>query len=733
MKLKNLFYAAIGMVALSCAVNSCKSEEDFYAPSAAVSAETLYFDAAGGTQTFVVSATRDWTLSTDADWIGLSTLKGSANEDVTITVTTAANDSYNQTDVIEVVVGGGLVTKEVTVIQEGPLGEYTTPTITIAEFLQTDGQTTYRVEGKIGNINTSYNYFYVTDSTGTVEVYKPTNWDDFADLIVTGYTAVVEGVYTKYTNSSGKSYDEIVGQIISITPTEQGDVEKVTVEEFLKTDGSTIYEVEGTISDINTTYKYFWLTDETGKVEVYQPTNWDDFADQIVAGYTAVVQGTYTQYTNKSGKTFDEIVGKIISITPGKGGQTGSHTDDGTTGTQTDPYTVNQVLYLMENSLNDESANVYVKGKVSEIKEISTSYGNASYYISDDGTTTDQYYIFRGYYLGNVKFTSEDQIKVGDEVVIYGKLITYNSTYEMAQGNYIYSLNGETSGTTPSTGSHSDDGTKGTVDSPYSVNQVLYLMENNKNDESAQVYVKGKISQIKEVSTSYGNASYYISDDGSTTDQYYIFRGYYLGNVKFTSEDQIKVGDEVIIYGKLITYNSTYEMAQGNYIYSLNGSTSGSSTGGSETGGETGGESGTTTNVTWSSSSDWDTSGTTVITYTSGSYTITCDKGGGKTNPTVASANDCRVYANGTVTIKSTSGNISKVVFNISKKGLYRLAAITADSGTVASQSSGDKTVTWTGSASSVTFTVGATADYGSDGSSKAGQLCFDSVDVTAE
>jgi len=257
-------------------------------------------------------------------------------------------------------------------------------------------------------------------------------------------------------------------------------------------------------------------------------------------------------------------------------------------------------------------------------------------------------------------------------------------------------------------------------------------MENNKNDESAQVYVKGKISQIKEVSTSYGNASYYISDDGSTTDQYYIFRGYYLGNVKFTSEDQIKVGDEVIIYGKLITYNSTYEMAQGNYIYSLNGSTSGSSTGGSETGGETGGESGTTTNVTWSSSSDWDTSGTTVITYTSGSYTITCDKGGGKTNPTVASANDCRVYANGTVTIKSTSGNISKVVFNISKKGLYRLAAITADSGTVASQSSGDKTVTWTGSASSVTFTVGATADYGSDGSTKAGQLCFDSVDVTA-
>ena len=188
---------------------------------------------------------------------------------------------------------------------------------------------------------------------------------------------------------------------------------------------------------------------------------------------------------------------------------------DETTGTADDPYTVAKALYIINNNLMTDQ-NVYVKGIVSSIKEISTSYGNGSYYIKDaDGT--DEFYIFRGYYLGNTKFTSEDQLKANDEVVVYGKLILYSNTPEMAQGNYITELNGEKSGG-ESTGDHTDDGTTGTVDDPYTVNQALYLTENGLNDEDAYVYVKGTVSSIKEISTSYGNGTYYISDDGSTTD-----------------------------------------------------------------------------------------------------------------------------------------------------------------------------------------------------------------------
>lgn len=105
--------------------------------------------------------------------------------------------------------------------------------------------------------------------------------------------------------------------------------------------------------------------------------------------------------------------------------------------------------------------------------------------------------------------------------------------------------------------------------------------------------------------------------------------------------------------------------------------------------------------------------------------------GSGSTPPSYnATGKDLRVYAKGTVTISSVDKIITGIVFNISAQGKKRLAPVTASVGTVASQSSGDETVTWSGSSSTVTFTVGDKADYGSE-STKAGQLCFTSVVVT--
>ena len=88
---------------------------------------------------------------------------------------------------------------------------------------------------------------------------------------------------------------------------------------------------------------------------------------------------------------------------------------------------------------------VYVIGTITKIKEVSTSYGNATYWIGD-GTeySSNDLEIFRGYYLEGDRFTAEDQIKVGDKVVVYGKLVDYNGTKEMTTGSSIYSLNGVT-------------------------------------------------------------------------------------------------------------------------------------------------------------------------------------------------------------------------------------------------------------------------------------------------
>ena len=90
---------------------------------------------------------------------------------------------------------------------------------------------------------------------------------------------------------------------------------------------------------------------------------------------------------------------------------------------------------------------VYVKGTVSTLKEINTQYGNATYNISDDGTTTNELVVYRGYYVGGEKFTLGDEIEVGDEIVVYGKLVLYNNTTpEINTGSSIYSVNGVTTG-----------------------------------------------------------------------------------------------------------------------------------------------------------------------------------------------------------------------------------------------------------------------------------------------
>lgn len=88
---------------------------------------------------------------------------------------------------------------------------------------------------------------------------------------------------------------------------------------------------------------------------------------------------------------------------------------------------------------------VYVKGIISQVDEINLQYGNATYQISDDGTTENQLQIYRGYFFNGDKFTNGNEIKVSDEVIVVGKLVNYRGdTHQFTTGSKIYSLNGET-------------------------------------------------------------------------------------------------------------------------------------------------------------------------------------------------------------------------------------------------------------------------------------------------
>ena len=112
------------------------------------------------------------------------------------------------------------------------------------------------------------------------------------------------------------------------------------------------------------------------------------------------------------------------------------------TGTEADPFNVAAALKYIDAGQNLDKE-VYVSGTIVSVKEIdATKYGNATYLISDDGTTNGQLTVYRGYALGNKKFTANDKLNAGDKVVVYGKLVNFKGTKEFTQGNYIYSLNG---------------------------------------------------------------------------------------------------------------------------------------------------------------------------------------------------------------------------------------------------------------------------------------------------
>ena len=95
------------------------------------------------------------------------------------------------------------------------------------------------------------------------------------------------------------------------------------------------------------------------------------------------------------------------------------------------------------------SESVYVKGIVSQAsKSLNATYGSLSYYISDDGKTGNELQVYGGLSFKGEKFTSVEDIKVGDVVVVYGKLKKFNTTYELDSNNILISLNGKTTGIT---------------------------------------------------------------------------------------------------------------------------------------------------------------------------------------------------------------------------------------------------------------------------------------------
>ena len=103
--------------------------------------------------------------------------------------------------------------------------------------------------------------------------------------------------------------------------------------------------------------------------------------------------------------------------------------------------TVKQALAVIAPLADQEVAGgtYRVKGIVCKIDEISPKYGNATYYLSDDGSFTAGGWleVYRGLWLNGASITKGDEFSVGDELTIEGSLMNYKGTPETKEKTAI--------------------------------------------------------------------------------------------------------------------------------------------------------------------------------------------------------------------------------------------------------------------------------------------------------
>lgn len=118
---------------------------------------------------------------------------------------------------------------------------------------------------------------------------------------------------------------------------------------------------------------------------------------------------------------------------------------------------------------------------------------------------------------------------------------------------------------------------KGSVDNPYTVKEVIASIDGG---NTGACYIAGKISRVKYYyDASHATATYFISDDGTTTSEFEAYSVKFLENKQWEAgNSQIAIGDEVVIYagGLQVYQETTYETTANSdsYLYSLNGVTS---------------------------------------------------------------------------------------------------------------------------------------------------------------
>ena len=259
-----------------------------------------------------------------------------------------------------------------------------------------------------------------TDGATIKYSFDGENWNDYSEALTITATTTIYAKATKGNDESNIATATVTKNLAEPTVAISGDL---TVD----LNGDTNVEA-GTLTAA-VTYNEAAVDGATvtwsGNNDDVATINAETGAVTIKSRGTVTFTATYAGNSDYKEATATKEITVIDSKAPG---------------TQGRPYTVAEAIDAIDNS--GDVTGVYATGIVSQIvTAYNSQYGNISYNISADGTTEGaQLQAYRGKSYNGESFASEDDIQVGDVVVIYGNLKKYNTTYEFDQNNQLVSL-----------------------------------------------------------------------------------------------------------------------------------------------------------------------------------------------------------------------------------------------------------------------------------------------------
>ena len=147
-------------------------------------------------------------------------------------------------------------------------------------------------------------------------------------------------------------------------------------------------------------------------------TTWNAYSTALTITETTTLQAKAT----KAEMTESAVATKTITIIPS------------IANTQETALTTAEAKALIDATSSAQLAaeKVYVKGTISTIDSYNDKYKSITYWLDNDA-----FEVYSGRGLNNTDFASINDIAVGGEVIIYGNVKKFNTTYEFDKENYL--------------------------------------------------------------------------------------------------------------------------------------------------------------------------------------------------------------------------------------------------------------------------------------------------------